>query len=48
MAQLWFGLAQHAEEQDADFLSRTTATRSDKNNGDENGHSSGEDEEGAR
>ena len=39
MAQLWFSLAQHSEEQDAQFLSKS-ATRS-KTNGDENGHSSG-------
>ena len=38
MAQLWFGLAQHSEEQDAQFLSKSAARS--KTNGDENGHSS--------
>jgi hypothetical protein len=48
MAQLWFGLAQHAEEQEADFLSRSATARANKDNGDENGHSNGDEEEGAR
>lgn len=48
MAQLWFNLAQHAEEQDAEFLSRNTAVRANKDNGDGNGHSDGDSEESAR
>jgi hypothetical protein len=42
MAQLWFSLAQHAEEQDALFLSNA-ASRLGKND-DENGHSNGNNE----
>jgi hypothetical protein len=42
MAQLWFSLAQHAEEQDAMFLSKAAGTM--KENGDENGHSNGDGE----
>jgi hypothetical protein len=40
MAQLWFSLAQHAEEQDAAFLSRKAAPYP-KKSGDRNGHSNG-------
>ena len=42
MAQLWFSLAQHAEEQDASFLSRKAPPAAKKDNGDENGHSNGD------
>jgi hypothetical protein len=41
MAQLWFNLAQHAEEQDAQFLSNAASRLGAKDNGDENGHSNG-------
>ena len=41
MAQLWFSLAQHAEEQDARFLSSTASQLRSNDNGDENGHSNG-------
>jgi hypothetical protein len=41
MAQLWFSLAQHAEEQDAQFLSATASQLRAKDDGDENGHSNG-------
>src|SRR5215207_8167148 len=41
MAQLWFSLAQHAEEQDAEFLSSTASRLRSNDNGDENGHSNG-------
>jgi hypothetical protein len=41
MAQLWFGLAQHAEEQDARFLSNTASQLHTKDNDDGNGHSNG-------
>jgi hypothetical protein len=41
MAQLWFSLAQHAEEQDAQFLSNAASRLGVKDNGDENGHSNG-------
>ena len=44
MAQLWFGLAQHAEEQDAAFLSRNTSPHAKKDDGEENGHSNGDGE----
>ena len=40
MAQLWFSLAQHSEEQDAQFLGKPTSGLS-RDNGDENGHSNG-------
>jgi hypothetical protein len=39
MAQLWFGLAQHAEEQDAVFLSDNASRSGTQKQGDENGHS---------
>jgi hypothetical protein len=42
MAQLWFSLAQHAEEQDEQFVSKTAAQYRDAENGDENGHSNGD------
>jgi hypothetical protein len=44
MAQLWLGLAQHAEEQEALFLSHPHGSETGKNggNGDENGHSNGD------
>lgn len=38
MAQLWFSLAQHAEEQDARFLSQGISPRPGKDDGEENGH----------
>jgi hypothetical protein len=38
MAQLWLNLAQHAEQQDAQFLSGSVPADNGKN-GDENGHS---------
>ena len=44
MAQLWFGLAQHAEEQDAMFLSDGAARLATNTNGNENGHSNGDGE----
>ena len=46
MAQLWFDLAQHSEEQDAQFENKSK-TRSMKN-GDEAGHSNrnGDDDKG--
>jgi hypothetical protein len=44
MAQLWFSLAQHAEEQDAEFFTRNSAARANKDNGDESGHSNGDGE----
>ena len=44
MAQLWFSLAQHAEEQEAQFLSKSARSHSKKDNGDENGHSNGDGE----
>lgn len=40
MAQLWFSLAQHSEEQDAQFLSKSAGHA--RTNGDENGHSNGD------
>jgi len=40
MAQLWFSLAEHAEEQDAAFLGQSTPQFRSEENGD-NGHSSG-------
>jgi hypothetical protein len=39
MAQLWFSLAQHAEEQDAAFLGRKASPY--PKNGDRNGQSNG-------
>ncbi len=45
MAQLWFSLAQHAEEQDAAFLSKKASPHPRKN-GDENGHSNGNGKKG--
>jgi hypothetical protein len=45
MAQLWFSLAQHAEEQDALFLSKSLAS-AHKKEGEGNGHSNGDPEEG--
>jgi hypothetical protein len=42
MAQLWFNLAQHTEEQDAQFLSRSASLL--RGERDKNGHSSGEEE----
>jgi hypothetical protein len=44
MAQLWFSLAQHAEEQDAQFLHDAASQLDPKDNGDENGHSNGDDQ----
>jgi hypothetical protein len=44
MAQLWFSLAQHAEEQDALFLSNSALRLGANGNGDENGHANGNDE----
>ena len=44
MAQLWFGLAQHAEEQDAMFLSNSPSRLGTPKQDDENGHSDGEGE----
>jgi hypothetical protein len=44
MAQLWFNLAQHAEEQDALFLSTASSRLGMKDNGDENGQSNGNSE----
>lgn len=41
MAQLWLGLAQHAEEQDAMFLSSQVPSKDGKN-GDENGQTNGD------
>ena len=41
MAQLWFGLAQHAEEQDAMFLGNSASRLGTPKNGDENGHANG-------
>jgi hypothetical protein len=41
MAQLWFSLAQHAEEQDAQFLSSAGSRLTPKDNGDHNGHDHG-------
>jgi hypothetical protein len=46
MAQLWFSLAQHAEEQDAVFIGGTAPQMAAEGNGKENGHSSGDGEEG--
>lgn len=46
MAQLWFSLAQHAEEQEAQFLSQSASPRSQKDDGEENGHPDGD--EGGR
>ena len=40
MAQLWFSLAQHAEEQDAEFLSKSVSQLRAK--GDESGQSNGD------
>lgn len=40
MAELWFSLAQHAEEQDAQFLSKSAAQFRMKDN--ENDHSTGD------
>jgi hypothetical protein len=48
MAQLWFSLAQHAEEQDALFLGKSPSSHEKKDNGDENGHSNGDGEEGGQ
>jgi hypothetical protein len=48
MAQLWFSLAQHAEEQEAQFLGKSALPRSQKDKGDENGHPSGDGDEGGR
>jgi hypothetical protein len=44
MAQLWLGLAQHAEEQEALFLNHSHDSETGKNGGDsdENGHSNGD------
>jgi len=44
MAQLWFSLAQHAEEQDAEFLSKSVSQLRAKGeqNGDSNGDGDGE------
>lgn len=42
MAQLWFKLAQHAEEQDARFLSKSASPHPEKTDGEENGHSNGD------
>ncbi|HET7681188.1 MAG TPA: hypothetical protein VFK79_13775 [Xanthobacteraceae bacterium] len=44
MAQLWFSLAQHAEEQDAEFLGKSVSQLRTK--GDENGQPNGDGEEG--
>lgn len=41
MAQLWFSLAQHAEEQEAQFLHNAGSQLGPKDNGDENGHDHG-------
>ena len=38
MAQLWFSLAEHAEEQDAQFLNATTSQLRASGIGDKNGH----------
>lgn len=46
MAQLWFSLAQHAEEQDAVFMGKTAPQLAADEKGKENGHSSGNGEEG--
>jgi hypothetical protein len=40
MAQLWFNLAQHAEEQDAEFLSKSVSQLRSKSG--ENGESNGD------
>ena len=40
MAQLWFNLAQHAEEQEAEFLSSSVSRLHGK--GEDNGESNGE------
>lgn len=42
MAQLWFNLAQHTEEQDAQFLSKSAADLRAKEGRDENDRSNGE------
>ena len=44
MAQLWFNLAQHAEEQDAEFLSQSVSQLRAKGgeNGESNGNEDGE------
>ncbi len=44
MAQLWFSLAQHTEEQDAEFLSKSLSQQRGKDG--ENGQSDGDGEEG--
>jgi hypothetical protein len=47
MAQLWFNLAQHSEEQDAEFLSKSVSRLRGK--GEDNGESNGDDDgEGGR
>ncbi len=43
MAQLWFSLAQHAEEQDAEFLSKSVSQL--RARGGENGQPNGDGEE---
>jgi hypothetical protein len=40
MAQRWFSLAQHSEEQDALFVSKTVSMQ-EKQDSNENGHSDG-------
>ena len=44
MAQLWFSLAQHAEEQDAEFLSQSVSRlrATGEQSGDSNGDADGE------
>jgi hypothetical protein len=44
MAQLWFSLAQHAEEQDAAFLGGAASQFRSEENGEENGQSNGDGE----
>ena len=46
MAQLWFSLAQHAEEQEAAFIGKTAPQLTADGNGKENGHSGENGEEG--
>ena len=41
MAQLWFSLAQHAEEQETQFLGNAASQFRTEDDGDENGHSNG-------
>lgn len=45
MAQLWFGLAEHSEEQDARFLERPEAAIQPDGDGDGSRPAGGEDEE---